>query len=173
MENRKLDIFLWITLAAVTSAAIAAPFISSNHQTAGSSLTGTRADDRKILKEARLFMIQKRYEQVESLSTSGQYQQALLKLEEITRSSPSDPHADILRGELLFKMGADAEAVKNFARGVRAEGGYVDRNTALSRRDTITSLVDSSLLKIKSDSTMQQSLADIRYLQSRLAGGCE
>ncbi|WP_152609958.1 hypothetical protein [Geobacter sp. OR-1] len=136
-------------------------------------MTGGRANDQKLLREARILIIQRRYEPVETLIKLGQNQQALLKLEEISRSYPADPHAYILRGELLSAMGAPAEAASSFAQGVKLEGGYVDKNSPLSKRAAISRLVEAELSKPNPGSSPQSRINDIRYLQSRLAGGCE
>jgi tetratricopeptide (TPR) repeat protein len=173
MTKDNLDKSLWIALIIVIVAAFAIPFFTRNNSSTPSSISSVRANDQQMLREARLFMIQKRYEPIETLMKSGQHQQALLKLEEIARSYPADPHAYILRGELLSIMGAPAEAAASFAQGVRLEGGYVDKNSPISKREPINRLVESELLKIKSNPASQSELKNLRYLQSRLAGGCE
>jgi hypothetical protein len=176
MTRDNLDRSLWIALFLIAAAAIALPFLSQSNPIASNAAPSGRANDQKLLREARILIIQKRYEPVEALMKSNQHQQALLKLEEIARSYPSDPHAFILRGELLAILGAPAEAASSFAQGVKLEGGYVDRNSPTSRRESISRLVESELTKSKplsSDSSAQTRLNDIRYLQSRLAGGCE
>lgn len=169
MTRDRIDTSLLAVLAILVAAAVAIPFLHSAPET---TPPGGRATERQLLQEARLFMIQKRYDSVEELRKSGQHQQAILKLEEIARAYPSDPHAFILRGELLSLMGAPAEAAASFAQGVKLEGGYVDRNSPLSRREAISRLVESELRNPAINSTPSRR-NDVRYLQSRLAGGCE
>lgn len=173
MHHDKLDTSLWIAFLLVAAASLALPFLPRTTPATQSPVSRARATDQHLLREARLFMIQKRYEPVENLMKSGQHQQALLKLEEIARSYPADPHSFILRGELLSFMGAPSEAASSFAQGVRMEGGYVDKNSSISRREPIKSLVETELVKIKSTAISPSLLKDLRYLQSRLAGGCE
>jgi hypothetical protein len=173
MTQDNLDKSLWIALFIVVATAFALPFFTLNNSSTPSSISSTRANDQQLLREARLFMIQKRYEPVETLVKAGQHQQGLLKLEEIARAYPADPHAHILRGELLSIMGAPVEAAASFAQGVRLEGGYVDKNSQISKRESINRLVESELLKHKSNPASQSELKNLRYLQSRLAGGCE
>jgi hypothetical protein len=176
MTHDNLDRSLWITLFLIVVAALALPFLPLGNTASTNANPSGRANDQKLLREARILIIQKRYESVESLMKSQQNQQALLKLEEIVRSYPSDPHAFILKGELLASMGAPTEAAASFAQGVKLEGAYVDKNSPTSRRESISHLVESELAKSKSLSSgtsPQTRLNDIRYLQSRLAGGCE
>jgi len=173
MNRDYLDKALWLTLIIVAVSALAlAPTLRTNSSNLD-SLSSAKANDQQLLRSARLSIIQKRYEPVEAFIKSGQHQQALLKLEEISRSYPADPHAFILRGELLFKMGAAAEAAASFAQGVRLEGAYVDRNSPISQREAINNLVESELSRVKSNPGPQSRVNDLRYLQSRLAGGCE
>lgn len=88
MHHDKLDTSLWIAFLLVAAASLALPFLPRTTPATQSPVSRARATDQHLLREARLFMIQKRYEPVENLMKSGQHQQALLKLEEIARSYP-------------------------------------------------------------------------------------
>lgn len=168
MKTAPFENALWIALALTITGILTLSMTGRKSSQEGSGLQRNRQQEQQFMAEARRSHRQKVYEPVEALKKAGQHQQALLKLEELARTYPGDPHGYILRGELLAALGATAEAASSFAQGIRLDGSYVDRNTPQSRRETIDSLVKSGLR-----SAASPALADIRYLQSRLAGGCE
>ena len=91
------------------------------------------------------------------------------------RTEPPKPAEPI---SLPSLSSSPSEAAASFARGVRLEGGYVDKNSPLSRREAISRLVEAELARLRntaptSDPSHSSKLKEIRYLQSRLAGGCE
>lgn len=168
MKTTPFEKALWIALALTVTGILALSVPGRNSTQESTGLQRNRQQEQQLMAEARRSHRQKVYEPVETLKKAGQHQQALLKLEELSRAYPGDPHGFILRGELLAALGATAEAASSFAQGIRLDGSYVDRNNPQSRRETIDTLVKSGL-----KSAPSPALADIRYLQSRLAGGCE
>ncbi len=173
MKSDLLDRLLWFGLFFVLVALLLIVYLAeTSSQTDGLELR-KRGNEQQILREAQNLIRHQRYQSVEALYKSGQFQQSLLKLEEISRNAGVDPHAFILRGEILASMGAYPEAAANFAQGVRLDGSYVDKSSPLSRRATISRILDSELKGSKAGSPNQTLLHDLRYLQSRLAGGCE
>lgn len=139
-----------------------------------------RAMERAIAQRARAAFLQDLYGEVEALRAAGSGQAALLKLEELGRQYPGEAHGLILKGAILAESGALEEAVKNYVRGVRLDGDYIDAQSLLSRRTEIRRLVEEGLetlgarAKAHPDNrSVAASLRDVYYLQSRLAGGCE
>jgi len=173
MKTDILDSLLWLGLLLVLAAFLIIVYLAkTSPQPVGLEIR-KKENEQQTLREAQNLIRQQRYLSVESLSKSGQFQQSLLKLEEISRNSAGDAHGFILRGEILAAMGAYPEAAANFAQGVRLDGSYVDKSSHLSRREAISRVVDSELKPSRASSSKPPSLNDLRYLQSRLAGGCE
>ncbi|MBI5656096.1 MAG: hypothetical protein HZC44_04425 [Geobacter sp.] len=178
MQNDTYDRLLWIGIALVVAAIAILPFVQANDSTQSAARLLGRANDRQAIVEARRYLLRQRYEPVESLLQQGRPQQALLKLEELSRTFPGDAHAFILRGQILADLGAPAEAASSFAQGIRLDGSYVDKTSPLSRRYAISRLVDGIRAKTAASSAGTASASpemaqNLRYLQSRLAGGCE
>lgn len=139
-----------------------------------------RALERELAWQARAELLQKLYGPVEELRRSGQLQNALLTLDELERSYPGEAHGQILKGEILSELGAPEQAAASFAAGVRRSGDYIDRDGPLSRRAAIEALVQQALPGVTAraaanpgNRTLASAVKDLRYLQSRLAGGCE
>lgn len=178
MLNDTYDRFLWIGIALVVVAIAMLPFMQRDDAAQGTASQQSRAQEEQALADARRYLLRQRYEPVESLLQQGRSQQALLKLEELSRAFPGDAHAFILRGQILADLGAPAEAAASFAQGVRLDGSYVDKTSPLSRREAIGRLVDGIRAKAAASSagaasTSPEMTHNLRYLQSRLAGGCE
>jgi cytochrome c-type biogenesis protein CcmH/NrfG len=168
------DKLLWSALFAVIVALPVIFFIQGSNPGTGTTSLHNRAMEQQTLLEARQLLRRQRYEPVETLLKNGSPQQALLKLEELAVTYPGDAHAFILRGEILATMGSVAGAATNLAKGVRLDGSYVDRKSPLSRREAITRLVDTQLKNASAGTSASSDMVrDLRYLQSRLAGGCE
>ncbi len=173
MKTDILDRLLWFGLLLVLAALLIIVYLAkTSPQPVGLEIR-KKGTEQQTLREAQNMIRQQRYLSVESLCKSGQFQQSLLKLEEISRNTVGDPHGFILRGEILAAMGAYPEAAANFAQGVRLDGSYVDKSSPLSRRETISRVVDSELKRSRASSSNQPLFKNLRYLQSRLAGGCE
>lgn len=176
MPRDLADKILWLLLL-ISAAALT--FVLSSHSSARSHASGGASIDksveREILDQSRMALLQKLYGPVEQLRAAGQYQAALLKLEEIGRTYPAEAHGTILQGEILLEMGAFQEAVASLARGVKLNGEYVDERSPLSRRAQIEAVVKKGLAETNSSSqgSGKELQKNLFYLQSRLAGGCE
>jgi cytochrome c-type biogenesis protein CcmH/NrfG len=153
---------------------------------AGSRLDGKpgsglgKALERDMAYRGRVELIKKLYGPVENLHSTGNKQEALLKLDELIRQYPGEAHGHILQGQILWEMGAFDEAVSSFVEGVTLNGDYVDAKSPLSRRAEIQRLVDEGLKKNGAraaanpgNRSVAVSLRKVSYLKSRLAGGCE
>lgn len=152
--------------------------------TAGTDPAGgpaqSKALERSLATQARLLFIQNTYGPVETLAREGRQQEALLKLEELASRYPGEAHGLLLKASLLATLGAQAQAVASYAAAVRLQGEYVDQKSPLSRRDEIARLTETGLatyvLQLKArpdDASLKQTVRDLYYLKSRLAGGCE
>lgn len=139
-----------------------------------------KALERQMAYQARVALVQEIYGPVEALRQEGNPQTALLRLDELVRRYPAEAHGFILKGEILRGMGALEEAVASYVEGVRRNGDYIDEHSPLSRRTEIRLLLEEGLqavgerAKLHPDNrSLASVLMDLRYLQSRLAGGCE
>jgi len=139
-----------------------------------------KALEQQMAYQARVALLQKLYGPVEALRKEEGPQAALLRLDDLVRRYPGEAHGYILKGEILHAMGALEAAVASYVEGVRRNGDYIDEQSPLSRRKEIHLLVEEGL-RVVGDRARQQPdnlslasvLKDVRYLQSRLAGGCE
>jgi len=136
--------------------------------------------EREMLHQARVAFLDRHYAPVVALRDDGALPDALLKLEELSRTLPGEAHNDLLSGDILLRMGQFDRAVTKLASAVRRNADYVDAASPLSQRPLIESAVAEGLplirdrVRVQPDNrTMQQVLKDGYYLQSRLAGGCE
>ena len=139
-----------------------------------------RTMERELESQARLALIDKLFAPVTAAMQAGQYQEALLKLEEVNVRYPGEAHGFILKGEILDRMGVADQSAASFVRGIKLNGDYIDRHNPLSRRPAIARLVEASLpaavarYKGSPDNpAAREHLAQLNYLKSRLAGGCE
>jgi tetratricopeptide (TPR) repeat protein len=175
------DKILW-SLLAVTLVALAVVLIG--HRAAGSAIKDPAGPDKALEREmayqARVEFINKLYAPVEALRHAEDPQGALFKLDELVRLYPNEAHGHILQGEILYGMGALDEALARYVEGVRLNGDYVDKKSPLSRRGEIQKVADEGLRVIGGRSrenpgnrSMAESLKNVNYLRSRLAGGCE
>jgi predicted Zn-dependent protease len=153
--------------------------------------TGPRDDNRalaslnrqleqEMLYQARVAFIERNFSSVITLRDSGALQEALLKLEELGRKLPGEAHSDLLRGDILLRMGQVDRALTKLASAVRHNADYVDSASPLSQRPLIESAVSEGLPLVRDrlrsqpdNQSMALVLKDGYYLQSRLAGGCE
>lgn len=175
MPRELADKILWVLLLS-TALSLATLLISPSSSTVaarGGSLD--KAVEQELVAQSRMALLQKLYGPVEQLRAAGQHQAALLKLEEVERSYPTEAHGMILRGEVLLQMGAFDAAVASLARGVELNGEYVDERSPLSRREQIDAIVKKGVADMKSPSNASGKVLqkNLFYLQSRLAGGCE
>lgn len=140
----------------------------------------TRQLEKEMLSQARLGLIERRYAPVVAMRDQGELSAAMLKLEELSRDLPGEVHSNLLRGDVLWRMGQLDKALTQFAVAVRGNPDYVDAASPLSQRDLIEAALTQGLPQIRDrlrsqpDSrVLEQVLRDGYYLQSRLAGGCE
>jgi len=174
------DKLCWALLAAaLISLVVVLAVGDSTHAGRPGSGLG-KALEREMAYRGRIELINKLYGPVESLRSTGNKQEALLKLDELIRQYPGEAHGHILQGQILWEMGALDEAISSFVEGVTLNGDYVDTKSPLSRRPEIQRLVDEGLKKTGAraaanpdNRSVAVSLRKVNYLKSRLAGGCE
>jgi Flp pilus assembly protein TadD len=176
----KFDRFDKILLSFLVLSIIALAVYSAWSLPAKTTAIETRSMERELAAQARVGLLEKLYEPVTGAMQAGQYQEALLKLEEVNTRYPGEAHGFILKGEILYRMGVLDGAAAGFVRGIKLNGDYIDKNSPFSKRDIIKVLVDKSLSPAQSayknspsNPALKENLANINYLRSRLAGGCE
>jgi hypothetical protein len=176
----KLDRFdkILLLLAGVTILGLA--FLVVRAVPGKTTAVDSRGMERELAVQARLALLDKLFAPVTAAMQAGQYQEALLKLEEVNVRYPGEAHGFILKGEILNRLGAGDAAVASFVQGVKLNGDYIDRRSPVNRREIIAGLVDSSLPRAitgyrnaPANQTLKVNLANLNYLKSRLAGGCE
>ena len=168
-----------IVLAGVTILGLALHLGASEPE--GKSVpVDSKVMERELASQARLALIDKLFSPVTTAMQAGQYQEALLKLEEVNVRYPGEAHGFILKGEILDRMGVTDQAAAAFVRGVKLNGDYIDRHNHLSRRPVIAKLVEANLPAAvdryrgsPGNPAVREQLANLNYLKSRLAGGCE
>jgi predicted Zn-dependent protease len=136
--------------------------------------------EREIAYQARAAFLDRHYQPVIEFRDQGALQEALLKLEELARTLPGEPHNDLLSGDILLRMGQFDRSLTKLAAAVSRNADYVDSISPLNQRPLIESAVAEGLplmrdrLRSQPDSrSLAQVVKDGYYLQSRLAGGCE
>lgn len=144
----------------------------------------TRVDSRSLERElsaqARTALLERIYAPVTAALQAGQLQEALLKLEEITVRYPGEAHGFILKGEIFNRLELFDKAAASFVQGVKLNGDYIDKTSQVTVRDTVEKLVTVQLPKAVAayksspgNPSQKEYLANLNYLKSRLAGGCE
>jgi len=140
----------------------------------------TRSMERELAAQARMALLDRLFAPVTAAMQAGQLQEALLKLEEINVRYPGEAHGFILKGEILNRLEVFDGAVASLVRGVKLNGDYIDKASQVSRRDIIAKLVEIRLPKAvvsyrssPESPALKENLANLNYLKSRLAGGCE
>lgn len=174
--DRSLCLALVVVAAALAALLAQGGRVGEAHVAAGLD----KALERQMAYQARVALVQELYGPVETLRQEGNPQTALLRLDELVRSYPGEAHGFILKGEILRGMGALEAAVASYVEGVRRNGDYIDEHSPLSRRTEIRLLMEEGLKVVgerarlhPDNSSLASALKDLRYLQSRLAGGCE
>lgn len=139
-----------------------------------------RRIEQELLNQARQSYLAKHYGPVAELRDRGELQTALLKLEELDQKFPGEPHAALLRGDILYRMGLIDRAVVNLATALRGNGDYLDKQSPLNQRDLIVAVLEQGIPLLRDrlhgqpdDRQSEIALKDAYYLKSRLAGGCE
>jgi hypothetical protein len=140
----------------------------------------SRSMERELSAQARAALLDRLYAPVVSTLQAGQLQEALLKLEEINVRYPGEAHGFILKGEIFSRLELHDKAVASFVQGVKLNGDYIDKSSQVTRRAFIEKLVAAQLpvaaaaYRSSPGSSMhKEHLANVNYLKSRLAGGCE
>jgi Flp pilus assembly protein TadD len=177
MKFDRFDKILFILLAfAVAGLAVYAVRALPGKTTA----IDTRSMERELAAQARTALLDKLYAPVTGAMQAGQYQEALLKLEEINVRYPGEAHGFILKGDILSRLESFDGAAAAFVRGVKLNGDYIDKRSQVSRRDSIEKLLERSLPQTAAayrsapaNPALKENLANLNYLKSRLAGGCE
>ena len=125
-------------------------------------------EDNKLFKEVRAFQEQ------------GDYQEAMAQAKDIMKSYPKKSMPYVYLARLHFKQGELRETIINYRLAVEMEPDYVDERTPLFLGEEIKQIVEEGREKFgrekvlkPEDSQVRNTLKDIYYLQSRLAGGCE
>jgi tetratricopeptide (TPR) repeat protein len=174
------DKLLWALLGATLIALVVLLSGKGTGADGNNSAVLNKALERQLAYQARVDLIRKLYDPVESLRRSGDFQTALLKLDELARTYPNEAHGYILKGEILAKMGALEEAVASYVEAIRLNGDYVDKKSPLSRRPEIQKIADDGLRVIggkarnnPDNRSLAEAMKNVNYLRSRLAGGCE
>jgi len=180
MGRDRFDRLLCIALAVVAVALVALLFSSGGMQGEGAAAGLDKALEQQMAYQARVALLQKLYGPVDALRQEGNPQLALLRLDELAGRYPGEAHGYILKGEILHAMGALEESVASYVEGVRRNGDYIDAQSPLSRRTEIRQLVEEGLAVVgerarshPDNRSLAKALQDVRYLQSRLSGGCE
>ncbi|TLM67236.1 MAG: hypothetical protein FDZ69_04930 [Deltaproteobacteria bacterium] len=139
-----------------------------------------RQVERELLAQARVAFLDRHYGPVTALRDRGELQSALLKLEELDRRFPGEPHGALLRGDILYRMGLIDRAVASLAVAVRGNGDYLDASGPLNQRELVTVAAEQGIPLLRDrvraqpdDRQAAAVLRDAYYLKSRLAGGCE
>jgi predicted Zn-dependent protease len=139
-----------------------------------------RQAEQELLAQARVAFLERHYGPVVTLRDRGELQSALLKLEELDREFPGEPHGALLRGAVFYRMGLLDRAVASLAAAVRGNGDYLDPASPLNQRDLIAVTAEQGIPLLRDrlrgqpdDRQAAATLKDAYYLQSRLAGGCE
>ena len=140
----------------------------------------SRSLERELSAQARIALLDRLYAPVTAAMQAGQLQEALLKLEEINVRYPGEAHGFVLKGELFNRLELFDKAAASFVQGVKLNGDYIDKTGQITRRDLIEKLVAAQLPKAAAayksssrSSAQKEHLANLNYLKSRLAGGCE
>ena len=180
MLRDRFDQLMIIALLAVLAFAAVLMVGAGPREDSRGAKAVNRQLERDILHQARADFIERHYSPVIALRNSGSLPDALLKLEELSRTLPGEAHNDLLSGDILLRMGHFDRALSKLATAVRRNADYVDAVSPLSQRPLIESAVSEGLplirdrLRVQPENrTLAQVLKDGYYLKSRLAGGGE
>jgi len=183
MVFRRADTFDLLMIAALAGVLLGllVLLLGAGGGTGGApSVAYQAALQQKLQRQARLEQLESMYAPVQEALAAQRPADALLALDEIARGYPGEPHGLMLRGEIQLALGATYEGVENVAGAVRRDGEYLEKGGALSRRGLLERLVETELPRLQEANrasapspAAQRALQELRYLQSRLAGGCE
>ena len=180
MLRDRLDQLLCACLV-LTLVVLTGLLLTSRSTDSNASMRGPdRQLEREIAQQARQAYLERRYQPVVEQVNRGAYPEALLTLEELSRDLPGEVHSDLLRGDILFRVGQVDRAISSLALAVRHNGDYVDQASPLQRRVLIEAVVTQGVplvrdrLRAQPDNrSLEGVLKDGYDLQSRLAGGCQ
>lgn len=103
---------------------------------------------------------------------AGREEEALLALRERAAKGPYEGYAWFLLGQMAYESRSYAAAVQSYRRAVEADPSVMDRGAALRAPWTMRASLDVMQRDAWARSNPPE-LADLRYLQRRLLGGCE
>lgn len=177
MKFDRFDTILFLLLAV----AVAGLAVQTVAALPGKATTvDTKTMERELATQARTALLDTLFAPVTAALQAGQYQEALLKLEEINVRYPGEAHGFILKGEILFRLDSPDGAAAALVRGVKLNGDYIDKRSPVARRVLIETLLAQSLPRTVAayrsapgNPALKEQLANLNYLKSRLAGGCE
>jgi len=181
LARDRFDILTVVAFAVVCVLTVALLVIRSGDDVANArSTNAAQAAEKALRQRAQAALLTETYAPIEALLAEERLGEALLRLEQIDHDLPGEAHTALLRGTILVRQGAMAEGLDAYVQAVQQRPDYVDVRSPLQHRQQIEALVDKVLpdlqrrLKETPDNpTLQRGLRDARYLQSRLAGGCE
>lgn len=179
MFNNIFDKFCILVLAIVTIVTFIIIYNDHDSSKKNKQLT-SKTLERELAYFGKINFLKQIYEPVETLKKEGNYQLALIKLDELMKKYPTEAFGYILQGEIFMALGLQNDAIIAFVKGVKLNGEYVDSKSPLSRRTEIQNIVDNGLnnnaklLAVNPDNhTLSSTRINLNYLKSRLAGGCE
>jgi tetratricopeptide (TPR) repeat protein len=177
MKYDRFDIIIFVFFAGSIIALAASSLRALPGKT---TAVESRSMERELAAQARLSLLDRLYAPVDAAVRAGQYQEALLKLEEVAVRYPGEAHGYILKGEILDRLEYYDRAAEAFAKGIKLNGDYIDKRSSLTKRETIARMVEKTLPGAitayranPGNLSMKTNLANLNYLKSRLAGGCE
>jgi tetratricopeptide (TPR) repeat protein len=171
-----------LSIAAMAGIAVITIGMLANQQLTkkGHDNRGVEASEEKSAHASEMEMDKELYQEVRSYEEQGLYEEAIQKLEDIMKSHPEKPLSYVYLARLDFKQGKLGDSIHNYRRAVVMEPDYVDKRTSLFIGDKIKQVVVEGREKFgrekelkPQDQEVRETLKDIYYLQSRLAGGCE
>ena len=102
----------------------------------------------------------------------GRAEEALLELRSRVGRGPYPGYAWFLLGEAAYREGALGAAVRHYRAAVDTDPAVSDRDSAFGSARLLQDRLDS-LRKTAWAKAGPAEMADLRYLQRRIAGGCE
>lgn len=180
MKFDRYDSILLSSLIVIAITLVALLFFGSQQGEASRNPETDRTLAQAMAREVRTTFLRQVYAPVEDLVKEQRYQQALLKLQELERKYPGEAHGHMIKARVLRYSGATEEALESFVQGIRLNADYIEKSNPLSERKEIAALVEEGLPVFieknranPDNPTLKRALTNLRYLQSRLAGGCE
>ena len=112
------------------------------------------------------------FQPILAVREAGRSEESLLMLRERAEKGPYPGYAWYFLGEAAQREGALAAAVMSYRKAVAADPTVADRQSAFGTSDALR----RSLAELKVSAWARSGppeLAELRYLERRLAGGCE